>query len=86
MDPELATCWRIFQRALEVRYVEGPDDLRQIQSVVLGESRYSDIGFQELMIERQGPRVRVSLLEDSATCSAAAFAAALEKLGSDSAK
>lgn len=78
---ELSACWRIFERALEAGYVQGPDDLRELEEVVTGSSPYSDLVFEELQIERQGPRVRVSLLGDSASCPADEFAAAIRRLG-----
>jgi hypothetical protein len=72
-DPDVATCWSLVVRAIDMGWLDS-DELRELISH-LRDRR--DFGVEELLFAHVGERLRVSLLDDKASCSPAAMIAAL---------
>ena len=72
-DPDVATCWSLIVRAIDVGWLDS-DELRELISH-LRDRR--DFGVEELLFAHVGERLRVSFLDDKASCSPAAMIAAL---------
>jgi hypothetical protein len=72
-DPDVATCWSLVVRAIDVGWLDS-DELRELISH-LRDRR--DFGVEELLIAHVGERLRVSFLDEKASCSPAAMIAAL---------
>lgn len=72
-DPHAAACWNLVVRGIEVGWLD-MDELRDLLDHLRG---HRDFGVEELLFAHLGERLRVSFLDDQATCSPAAMMAAL---------
>lgn len=72
-DPEAAACWSLVVNAIGVGWLD-PDEMRELIEH-LRERR--DFGVEELLFAHVGDRLRVSFLDDRATCSPSVMLAAL---------
>jgi NhaP-type Na+/H+ or K+/H+ antiporter len=72
-DPDVATCWGIVVNAIEVRWLDS-DELRELISHL---QDHRDFGVEALLFAHVGDRLRVSFLDDQASCSPSAMIAAL---------
>lgn len=79
-DPDVATCWSLVVRAIDVGWLDS-DELRELISH-LRDRR--DFGVGELLFAHVGDRLRVSLVEDKASCSPTAMIAALTAVAASS--
>jgi hypothetical protein len=83
-DPDAATCWGLVVKAIDVGWLDS-DELRELISHLRD---HRDFGIEELLFAHVGDRLRVSFLDDKASCSPAAMIAALTAVaapGSDGA-
>lgn len=72
-DPDVATCWGLVVKAIDVGWLDS-DELRELISHLRD---HRDFGIEELLFAHVGDRLRVSFLEDKASCSPSAMIAAL---------
>lgn len=72
-DPDVATCWGLVVKAIDVGWLDS-DELRELISHLRD---HRDFGIEELLFAYVGDRLRVSFLEDKASCSPSAMIAAL---------
>lgn len=79
-DPDLAACWNLVVRGFEVGWLDR-DELRDLLEHLRA---HRDFGIEELMFAHIGDRLRVSILDDQATCSSPAMTAALSRIYDDS--
>jgi hypothetical protein len=75
-DPDVATCWSLIVRAIDVGWLDS-DELRELISHLRD---HRDFGIEELLFAHVGERLRVSFLDDKASCSPAPMIAALTAL------
>jgi NhaP-type Na+/H+ or K+/H+ antiporter len=79
-DPDAATCWGLVMKAIDVGWLDS-DELRELISHL---QDHRDFGIEELLFAHVGDRLRVSFLDDKASCSPAAMIAALTAVASPS--
>jgi hypothetical protein len=79
-DPDAATCWGLVVKAIDVGWLDS-DELRELVSHL---QDHRDFGIEELLFAHVGDRLRVSFLDDKASCSPAAMIAALTAVASPS--
>jgi hypothetical protein len=72
-DRDVAACWNLVVRAIEVGWLDD-DELRELLEHL---REHRDFGVEELLFNHIGDRLRVSFLDDQATCQPAAMTAAL---------
>lgn len=72
-DPEVAACWSLVVKGIDVGWLDS-DEIRELVEHL---REHRDFGVEELLFAHAGDRLRVSLLDDQATCSPAAMMAAL---------
>jgi hypothetical protein len=72
-DPEVAACWGLVVNAIDVGWLD-PDEMRELIEHLRD---HRDFGVEELLFAHVGDRLRVSFLDDKATCSPSAMLAAL---------
>lgn len=75
-DPDVAACWSLIVRAIDVGWLDS-DELRELIAH-LRDRR--DFGVEELLFAHVGERLRVSFLDDNASCLPAAMISALTAL------
>lgn len=75
-DPEVAACWGLVMKGIEVGWID-QDELTQLVQH-LRDCR--DFGVDELLFAHVGDRIRVSFLDDRTTCSSDALVTALAHL------
>jgi len=81
-DPDVRDCWGLIRRGLEVGWL----DRAEIGELIEHLRERRDFGVEELLFAHSGDRLRISFLDDTATCSPGAMMeelAALLALGSD---
>jgi hypothetical protein len=76
VDPNLDACWKLVVTGIEVGWLDH-EELRDLVEHLLV---HRDFGVDELLFAHVGDRLRVSLLDDQATCSPSAMIAALATL------
>ena len=72
-DPEVAACWGLVVKGIDMGWL-GPDEMRELVEHLRD---HRDFGVEELLFAHVGDRLRVSFLDDEATCSPSAMIAAL---------
>jgi len=72
-DPEVAACWDLVVKGIDVGWLD-PDEIRELVEYLRD---HRDFGVEELLFAHVGDRLRVSFLDDKATCSPSAMLAAL---------
>jgi len=72
-DPEVAICWRLVVKGIDAGWLD-QDEVRDLVEHLRG---HRDFGVEELLFAHLGDRLRVSFLDDRATCSPSAMIAAL---------
>jgi hypothetical protein len=72
-DPDVAACWSLVVKGIDVGWLD-QDEMRELLDH-LGDQR--DFGVEELLFAHLGERLRVSFLDEQATCSPSALVAAL---------
>ena len=72
-DPEIAACWGLVVKGIDVGWL----DLDEIRELVEHLRGHRDFGIEELLFAHLGERLRVSFLDDQATCSPPAMIEAL---------
>jgi hypothetical protein len=78
-SPEARDCWDFVMKGIKVGWLDD-EELRDL----LGHLRAGrDFGVEELLFAHIGDQLRVSFLDDRATCSPAALLTALTALASD---
>ena len=79
-DPDVTACWGMVVKAIDVGWLDF-DELRELISHLRD---HRDFGVEELLFAHVGDRLRVSFLEDKASCSPSAMIAALTAVSAPS--
>lgn len=77
-NPEVRDCWDFVMKAIKVGWLDDEELHDLLDHLRAGR----DFGVEELLFAHLGDRLRVSFLDDRATCSPAALIAALTALAS----
>jgi hypothetical protein len=72
-DPEVAACWGLVVNAIDVGWL----DSREMSELIEHLRDHRDFGVEELLFAHFGDRLRVSFLDENATCTPSAMLAAL---------
>jgi hypothetical protein len=68
-DREVRVCWRLLIRGIEVGWLDNED----CDELIAYLKKRGDFGVEELLFAHIGERLRVSFLDDVASCPQAAF-------------
>jgi hypothetical protein len=72
-DQDLGACWGLVAKGIEVGWLDD-DELSDLLEHLRG---HHDFGVEELLFAHLGDRLRVSFLDDHATCSSSMMIGAL---------
>jgi hypothetical protein len=75
-DPSLGVCWGFVVRAIEAGWL----DDEELTELLAHLRRQRDFGVEELLFAHLGDRLRVSFVDDHATCHPAAMITALTSI------
>jgi hypothetical protein len=75
-DPDVRSCWSFIVQGLELGWLDRDELVELIEHL----RQQRDFGVEELLFAHLGDRLRVSLLDDSATCSPVAMCEELTAL------
>lgn len=75
-DPGVAACWSLLIKGIDVGWID-EGELRELQEHLCSRR---DFGVEELLFAHVGDDLRVSFLDDEATCSQAAMTGLLDRV------
>lgn len=75
-DPGLQACWDLVVKAIEIGWLDG----EELEELVEHLQAKRDFGVEELLFAHVGDQLRVSFLDDRASCSSASMLAAVHGL------
>jgi hypothetical protein len=75
-DREVAACWGMIVNAIDAGWLDADEMIELIEHLRAGR----DFGVEELLFDHIGERLRVSFLDDRATCAPTAMLNALVAL------
>jgi hypothetical protein len=75
-DQSVATCWSLVVRGIEAGWL----DDEELRALIQHLREHRDFGVEELLFAHVGDRLRVSFLDDRATCAEAPMIEALAAL------